>query len=136
MKKETRLLLFTIIIAIVSIAAIIFRYEKLLRSKTETLSLSPVKGGTPVKEYTADEIIQLIKSSKEYIGDSVTIYENGKIQSSNDKFFGTINAVLESEANMALVKSNCNANNLPLQYNIYILAATFYRQQYPEEFKK
>lgn len=78
----------------------------------------------------------MIKSSKEYLGDSITIYENGKIQSSNEKFFGTINAVLESEANMALVKSNCNANNLPLQYNIYVLAATFYRQQYPEEFKK
>jgi pilus assembly protein TadC len=136
MKKETRLLIFTVLVAVIAIALIVFRYEKLLKNKNEVLSVTPVKGGVPVKEYTAEEIITLIKSSKEYIGDSITIFENGKIQSSNHKFFGTISAVVESEANMALVKSNCIANNLPLQYNIYALAATFYRQQYPEEFKK
>jgi hypothetical protein len=36
---------------------------------------------------------------------------------------------------MGIVKSNMQSNKLPLQYNIYRLAAYYYRQQYPEEVK-
>jgi hypothetical protein len=138
MSKPYKLLLFTIILAAVSITIIVYRYEQLLgRQKKEAHVLGSVLGGTPSnKQYTATEIIELIKKSKEYIGDSVTIFDNGDVVSSNGKFQGTIKAVLDSKDNMDIVYNNAKTNKLPLQYNVYVLAAIYYRQQYASEFEK
>jgi recombinational DNA repair ATPase RecF len=135
MKKETRLMIFTIIVSLLSIVFIVLRYEKLLQKQHKEASLPPVKNGNPLKELTAAEIIEKIKASKDYLGDSITIFEDGKIISSNSKFQGTINAVVNTPENMEIVKSNSNTNRLPLQYNVYMLAAAYYKTQYPEEFK-
>ena len=135
MKKETRLLIFTITVSILSIALIILRYEKLLKQQSKQSILPQVKEGVVVKELTAGEIIEKIKASKDYLGDSITIFEDGKMISSNSKFQGTINAVVNTPENMEIVKSNSNTNRLPVQYNIYMLAATYYKSQYPYEFK-
>jgi recombinational DNA repair ATPase RecF len=135
MKKETRLLIFTIAVSLLSIAFIVLRYEKLLQQQRKEASLPPVKNGAAVTELTAAEIIEKIKASKEYLGDSITIFEDGKMTSSNAKFQGTINAVVNTPENMEIVKSNSNTNRLSLQYNIYVLAATYYKSQYPDEFK-
>lgn len=135
MKKETKLLIFVIAVSLFSIAAIVIRYEKLLQQQSKPISLPPVKEGVAVQELTAAEIIAKIKSSKDYLGDSITIFEDGKIISSNAKFQGTMNAVINSKENMEIVQNNSNANKLPVQYNIYILAAAYYKNQYPEEFK-
>ena len=136
MNKQTKLIVFTILVSVVTILIIVYRYELLLKELKKPQNLGAVKGGTPFdKEYTAAEIISLIRSSKEYIGDSIIIFDNGNISSSNGKFQGTLQAVIDSKDNMDLVKSNMNSNRLPLQYNIYILAAIYYRQQYSEEFK-
>ena len=121
MKKLTKTVLFIILLAISTISVIVYRSETLLRG---------LKKQQVGKVYTANKIIALIKSSKEYFGDSVTIFDNGKITSSIGKFQGTLNAVIDSKDNMDLVVANINTNRLPLQYNFYILAATFYRQQY------
>ena len=137
MSKQTKIIVFTILVSALTISIIIYRYEFLLKEIKKQQSLGSAKGRTPsMKQYTASEIISLIKSSKEFIGDSVIIFDNGNISSSNGKFQGTLQAVIDSEDNMDLVKSNMNSNRLPLEYNIYILAATYYRQQYSEEFKK
>jgi hypothetical protein len=137
MSKPYKLLLFTIIISIVAIAVIVFRYEQLLsRQKKQEQNLGAVLGGPSNKQYTAAEIIDMIKKSKEYLGDSITIFDNGDITSSNGKFQGTIKAVIESKDNMDIVRNNAKTNRLPLQYNVYILAATYYRQQYASEFEK
>lgn len=135
MKKEIKIVLFTVIVAIISIALVVLRYEKLLQEYRKAPQLSVVKGGTSVKELTAAEIIEKIKASKEYLGDSIIIFEDGRMVSSNQKFQGTINAVLNSRANMEIVSNNCTTNNLPVQYNVYILAAIYYRDQYKDEFK-
>jgi hypothetical protein len=136
MKKETKILIAVVVMAVLAISIIVIRYERLLKTQKEELlaASSKVKGGVAVKTYSATEIIDLIKASKEYIGDTITIFEDGKLTTSNPKFQGTIDAVISSEKNMAFVKSNADANSLPLQYNIYTLAATFYRSQYPSEF--
>ena len=137
MKKEPKLILFIVIVAIVGIALVIFRYEKMLIDKDrEHKATIKIPGGAAIKtDYTAQEIIDLIKRSAEYLGDSITIFENGDMVSSNGKFNGTIQAVLANDGNMGIVKSNMQSNKLPLQYNIYRLAAYYYRQQYPEEVK-
>ena len=136
MNKHTKLLLFTIILSTLVISIIVYRYEFLIKELKKEQSYGNVKGGTAFdKEYSAKEITDLIRSCKEYIGDSITIFDNGKMSSSNVKFQGTLNAVFDSKDNMDIVKSNMNTNRLPLQYNVYTLAATYYRQQYPDEFK-
>ena len=137
MKKETRIILFVVVVSIAAIALVIFRYEKLLIDKErEYKATTKIPGGVAIKtEYTAQEIMELIKKSPEYLGDSVTIFENGDMVSSNGKFNGTIQSVINNDGNMGIVKSNMQSNKLPLQYNIYRLAAYYYRQQYPEEVK-
>ncbi|HEY0680394.1 MAG TPA: hypothetical protein VGD17_19060 [Chitinophagaceae bacterium] len=138
MSRQSKILLFTIIVFAIALVLIVYRYESLLKEyKTaQKPSLGTITGGLPSnKEYTASEIIHLIKSSKEYIGDSITLYDNGDMLSSNGKFQGTIAAVINSKDNMDIVYSNTKNNKLPLHYNIYVLAATYYRQQYADEFK-
>lgn len=137
MSKPYKLLLFTILVSSLTIAIIVYRYEHVLaRYKKQEQSLGAVLGGQPSdKQYTATEIIGLIKKSKEYLGDSLTIFDNGDILSSNTKFQGTIKAVIESKDNMDIVRNNARTNGLPLQYNVYVLAATYYRQQYASEFR-
>lgn len=137
MKKEVKLVLFISILAIGAVALVIYRYEKLLKEREKSvLELSKVIGGTKIrKDYTAQEIYELIKAAPEYIGDSITIFENGEMVSSNVKLNGTLSAVTTSEGNMNMVEANMKNNKLPLQYNVYVIAAVFYRQQYPDEFK-
>jgi hypothetical protein len=137
MKKETKIISFVVVVSIAAIALVIFRYEKLLIDKErEHKAMTKIPGGVAIKtEYTAQEINDLIKKSPEYLGDSITIFENGDMVSSNGKFNGTIQAVITNDGNMGIVKSNMQSNKLPLQYNIYRLAAYYYRQQYPGEVK-
>lgn len=138
MKRETKIIWFVIIVAFVAIALVIFRYEKLLiEIEINAAGEQRVMGGVPVKtDYTAEEIIALIKSSPEYLGDSITIFENGDMVSSNGKFNGTIEAVKTTGGNMDIVRNDMKMNKLPLQYNVYRLAAIYYRQQYPDEIKQ
>ena len=129
MKKEYKLAAFVFIVFVVITGFIIYRYETLLRkAKDDDTLFKPVEGGTSItSKYSAPEIIDLIKKSKEYLGDSITIFGNGEITSTNGKFQGTLRAVITSDANMELVKSNMQYNKLPLQYNIYVVAAAFLR---------
>lgn len=143
MSKPYKLLLFTILVAVVTIAIIVFRYEQLLARQTrqeQGQGLGPVLGGQSSgalhTNSTAAEIIALIKKSKEYIGDSITIFDNGDIITSNQKFQGTIKAITGSKDNMDIVRNNARINKLPLQYNVYVMAATYYRQQYASEFQQ
>ena len=137
MKKETKIILFVVVVAITAIALVIFRYEKILIDKDrEHKSTIKIPGGVAIKtDYTAQEIVDLVKKSPEYLGDSITIFENGDMVSSNGKLNGTIQAVITNDGNMGIVKSNMQSNRLPLQYNIYRLAAYYYRQQYPRDVK-
>jgi hypothetical protein len=137
MKREAKIILFVIIVAFIAIALVVFRYEKLLVDKERDYKLdNKIPGGVAIKtDYTAQEIIDLIKKCPEYLGDSITIFENGEMISSNDKFNGTINAVINNDGNMNIVRGNRRNNKLPLQFNIYQLAAIYYRQQYPDEIK-
>lgn len=137
MKKETKIVVFVVIISFVAIALVIFRYQKLLSDKEKEYKATiKIPGGAAIKQnYTAQEMIDLIKKSPEWLGDSVTIFENGDMVSSNGKFNGTIQSVINNNGNMSIVKSNMQSNKLPLQYNIYRLAAYYFRQQYPEEVK-
>ncbi len=138
MSKDRKLLIFTLILSLLTIALIIYRYEKLItKEKKDVLALQKIVGGTALnKEYSAQEIIELIKKDAEYLGDSVTIFENGEMLSSNNKFQGTINAVLNSKENMNIVTGEMKNNKLPIQYNIYKLAAIYYKQQYKTEAQK
>jgi|GEM_PF-1665024 len=137
MKKERKIIFFVIVVAIVAIALVIFRYEKLLIDKERDFKGSnKVPGGVAIKEeYTASDIIGLIKTSPEYLGDSITIFENGEMVSSNGKFNGTLNNVTTNEGDMNMVRANMKTNKLPLQYNVYRIAAFYYRQQYPDDVK-
>jgi hypothetical protein len=135
--KNSKPLIFTIIFFTVTIALIIYRYEKLLVQVRQETHFDSVAGGLPSsRKYTAAEIVEIIKNSKEYLGDTISIFDNGQINSSNGKFQGTINAVISSKDNMDLVRGSMETNKLPIQYNIYALASVYYLQQYPAEGKK
>lgn len=130
MKVTIRAYVFTVGVLLILMALVIYRYEKILTG-IRYGHLDHVEGGAPSnKQYTATGIIALIKSSKEYLGDSITLFDNGQIHSNNDRFQGTLNGVTGSKANMDIVLSHTGSNNLPVQYNIYVLAAQYYRQQY------
>jgi hypothetical protein len=131
MKVSLRTYTFTVGVLLLLIGLVIYRYEKLLDNLHYDKALGQIVGGAPSnKHYTAAEIIALIKSSSAYLGDSITLFDNGQIHSNNDRFQGTINAVTGTKANMDIVMSHTGSNNLPVQYNIYVLAAQYYRQQY------
>ena len=137
MSRDRKLLIFTLIVSILAIALIIYRYEKLLvTEKRDYMAMQKIIGGVSLKTLTAEEIISLIKKDPEYLGDTITIFENGDLLSSNAKFQGTISAVLASKANMNIVTSEMKNNKLPIQYNVYKLAAIYYRQQYKTEVSK
>ena len=96
--------------------------------------LRAVEGGvSSERKYNAQEIIHLISSSPVYLGDTITIFDNGEMQSSLRRFQGTINSVLNSKPNMDIVMDQMETNKLPVQYNVYLLAAQYYRQQYPTD---
>lgn len=131
MKVAIKTYLFTVGALLLLIGLIIYRYEKLLAKTPAGPGLERVAGGAPaMRHFTAAEMITLIKNSKAYLGDSITILDNGQVHSNNYKFQGTINAVVNSRANMDIVQSQTGSNNLPIQYNIYVLAAQYYRDQY------
>lgn len=135
MSKDRKLLIFVVILSVSAISLIIYRYEKLIHTETKSvLALQKIIGGVSLnKEYTAQEIIELIKQSPEYLGDSITIFENGEILSSNGKFQGTILAVLNSKENMNIVAGEMKTNKLPIQFNVYKLASAYYKAQYPTD---
>jgi hypothetical protein len=138
MTRDRKLLIFTLILSLLSIALIIYRYEKLLiTERKEFTVMQKVIGGVSLnKQYSAEEIISLIKKDPGYLGDSITIFENGEMLSSNGQFQGTINAVLNSKENMNIVTGEMKNNKLPLQYNVYKLAAAYYKQQYKTDAAK
>ena len=132
--KSSKPLIFLIVFFSIVVWLIVHRYEVLLAKTRAESYFENVPGGYPHdKKYTAAEIISLIKGSKEYLGDSITIFDNGEMRSENRKFQGTIKAIISSKSNMDGVKAAMAENKLPIQYNIYTLAATYYRQQYHED---
>jgi hypothetical protein len=131
--KSSKPLIFLIVFFSIVTWLIVRRYELLLAKTRAETHFENVSGGAPHdKKYTAAEIVALIKGSKEYLGDSITIFDNGEMKSDNGKFQGTISAVITSKDNMDMVKGAMASNKLPIQYNIYVLAATYYRRQYPQ----
>ena len=127
LNKHQKLLIFVIALWVISLYLLSIYYEAQISSEKK------IKGGMK-KEYTADDILTMIKSSKEYIGDSITVFENGDITSNNFKLQGTISHVLNNDKEY--IKGITASNHLPFQYNLYCSAAGYYRVQYPEEFKK
>jgi hypothetical protein len=128
LNNHQKLLIFVIIVALIAQYLVVTYYERRIASDNK------IKGGRKI-EYTADDILTLIKKSPEYIGDSVVIYEDGTLVTNNAKFQGTINSVLSVQANVDGLKQETASNKLPYLFNVYKLAAYYYRGQYPEEFK-
>jgi hypothetical protein len=124
-----------------SVAAVVFVYEVLLKknSDTQTAAVSEGDGEPRITDgrktsYTAKEVIDMIKSDKVYLGDSVVIFDTGDLKSSNPKFQGTIDAILKVESNVKGLKEKATSTKIPFQYHLYIFAATVYRDQYADEF--
>jgi hypothetical protein len=133
MNKHTRIVLFILLLSLFLVVLVIGYYEKKIANMTSIR----IKGGVSLnKEFTADEIISMIKKSPMYIGDSITIYENGEIVSSNPKFQGTLNHVANNDADKKNIERESSKNHLPFIYNLYVTSAYFYRNQFAEEFVK
>lgn len=140
MEKNSKIL--TILItAIVSVVAVVFVYEVLLKKSSNTETTAVTGNEDPPKitngkksSYTASEVIDLIKSDKVYLGDSIVIFDNGDLRSSIPKFQGTIDAILKVESNVKGLNDKAKETRIPFQYHLYIFAATVYRDQYAEEF--
>ena len=135
MKVPIKIVMFGALILVIIEALTIFRYERLLKSiELDMKKMQVIEGGVSAKKkYTAQEIIHLINSSPAYLGDTIIIFDNGDMESSLSRFQGTINSVLNSKPNMDIVMGQMETNKLPLQYNVYTLAAQYYRQQYPND---
>ncbi len=65
MSKDRKLLIFTIILSVITIALTIYRYEKLLKTeKKDFMAMQKIVGGVSLnKEYSAEEMISLIKKT-------------------------------------------------------------------------
>lgn len=131
-----------LITATITAASVIFIYEFLLNKNSNTSSTtSVVEEGNPKitggkkSNYTVGEVIEMIKSDKVYLGDSIVIFDNGDLKSSIPKFQGTIDAILKVESNVKGLNDKARETRIPFQYHLYIFAATVYRDQYAEEFR-
>jgi hypothetical protein len=132
-----------LITAVLSAGAVIFVYEVLLKKKSSSINeVSIAETGIPKitdarkTSFTATEVIDMIKKDTVYLGDSIVIYDNGDLVSSNLKFQGTINSILSVESNVKWLTGKTEETKIPFQYHLYNFAATVYREQYATEFKK
>jgi hypothetical protein len=138
--NKLRIILVTMIL---SALAVVFVYEILLKKnpKSETTASTnnnemPVITDAKKTSYTALEILNMIKSDKVYLGDSVVLFDNGELRSSIPKFQGTIDAIMKVETNVKGLTEKAMETKIPFQYHLYIFSATVYREQYPDEFNK
>ncbi len=132
MISNAKVLIVVILLLILSNVVTIFHYEKKLNPDEDEVTV--IGGLKRNKQYTAKEITELIKNLPEYIGDSLVIYEDGKLRTDNLKFQGTIDAV--SINDKASIDQQVIDLDLPKPFLVYKLAAHYYRMQYAEEFKK
>ncbi len=135
MKVPIKVFVFVTLVLMMIEGLTVFRYERLIKSRErEMKKWQEVVGGVSSnKKYTASDIIRLIRSSPQWLGDTVTIFDNGDMLSSLGRFQGTINSVMSSKPNLDIVQGQMQTNKLPFQYNVYILAAQYYRQQYASD---
>ncbi|HEX4957469.1 MAG TPA: hypothetical protein VFV46_04775 [Lacibacter sp.] len=139
MEKNNKIL--TILLtAVITAASVIFVDKVLLKKDADGTVTGTGEGEMPTitdgkkTSYTAAEVLELIKSDKVYLGDSVVIYDNGTLTSNNPKFQGTLDAVMKVEANVKGLNEKAMETKIPFQYHLYIFAATIYRNQYANEF--
>jgi hypothetical protein len=125
---------FILLLSLMVLGLTVFRYERIIRSLKSELKQKKIANADLAAKFSNKDIIELIRKSPRYLGDTVTINPSGQLLSSNGKFQGTINAVTDHEENMVVVEDAQRRNQLPLQFNIYELAAGYYRSQYPDEF--
>jgi len=128
--KEKKLIFFFLIISLSSIYLIANRYEKLIATKD--LFLQDINK----KNYSANKIKRMISKLPDYVGDSIIIFEDGEMISSNIKFQGTIENVINSPENMNMVYADMRTSQMPKAYCIYKLASYYYKSQYKDEFNQ
>jgi len=124
-------------ILVIVMATIFLNYLIILKYEKTLTEQDFVKGGEKKNiKYQPNEIKLMIIKMPEYIGDSISFGWNNKLFSSNPKFQGTINSVINSSENMKLVNIQSKISRKPQTFCIYKLAAQYYRDQYREEFNK
>lgn len=84
------------------------------------------------KQYTAQEIVSMIKALPEYVGDSVQITRNGKIITSNSNLQATFKNVLKDGKGMLEIESE--STGVPFQVLLYKNAVNYhYKVQFPDD---
>ncbi len=113
MVKE-RIVLVAIIIALIILNLFtVYRYEtQLLERRYEVI------GGVKIKQYTAQEVITLIKRLPDYQGDSLYIQEDGILVSLVPEINAGINSFYQSEG-LEYIKGVALSEKVPLQFAIY-----------------
>ena len=134
MNTQKKLLNFTLISSIAAILLIIFFYNKRYQQKQQELlthqkSLISLVNKITSKGFTLDSIVHLIKLDPDYLGDSISISAEGSITSNNEAMNGTIREVQTNNENLIAIFQKTQENNLPLPYNVYKLAAQYYKMQ-------
>ena len=126
-----------LVILVILTATIFADYLIILKNEKILTEQDFLKGGEKKNIiYRPNEIKLMIIKMPEYIGDSISFGWNNKLFSSNPKFQGTINSVINSSENMNLIKMQSKISGKPQTFCIYKLAAQYYRDQYREEFNK
>lgn len=122
MTKEKKLLFFIASITILVFVYIFikFEYEK------ERVKVTP---DFEEKEYSADEVREMIKASADYQGDSLYINWRGRLVSMDHLMQSIIEQMYEVEANLGPIKGHSRQTNEPVPYLVYIQAAYYYKQQ-------
>ncbi len=123
--KERIFLVSIIVILIIGIVSIINIYEnKILRSQ------SYVAGGKKIKlNYTASEIKALIKVLPMYQKDSITIFEDGKIESNSAEVNSGLGYNQKVEVARLSMEKLAKQEKMPLPYIIYREVAIYVEAQ-------
>ncbi len=128
MKKEKKTLLLTIILSVMVCSCLLFYYQEILGNARSLYG----PGSNLKQTYTTAEIVDLIKQQANYLGDSLTVFEDGSIKSNFPSFQGTIDHVSQNPADNKEVVAQMKAFRLPKPVVVYNLAAHFYLLEHPE----
>lgn len=116
MTLDRRLLLFAILVMGFVIIHLNIKLNRLYRTAGYVTSV----------KYTPTEIIQRIKQSKNYKGDSIFVDEDGKLGSHNIYMQGNLREMYNIEINANNVFARMKEANQPVQYYFYELASFYF----------
>jgi hypothetical protein len=122
MKNIERIIFIAIVVSLVgSIFWVINRYENDLMKRPFM-----VEDGVKFKNYTTKEIVEMIKKLPDYQGDSIIVFEDGRIKSFLPQLDGGLQQIFNNSEQLQFFRQNALESNLPLGFVVYRHVMPYY----------